>query len=142
MFDLIVIGGGPAGTTAAIIAARGGARVLLLERGRFPRHKVCGEFVSAESLALLSVLLVSEHAALLGNAIRIPHARIFLDGRTLETPVAPPAASITRLDLDAALWESAEKFQAFGEKLMPLIQQAGLKPDEPIVFPAHNFVNQ
>jgi hypothetical protein len=40
------------------------------------------------------------------------------------------------------VWESAEKFQAFGEKLMPLIQQAGLKPDEPIVFPAHNFVNQ
>jgi hypothetical protein len=30
----------------------------------------------------------------------------------------------------------------FGGKLMPLMQQAGLKPDEPIVFPAHNFVNQ
>jgi flavin-dependent dehydrogenase len=109
MFDLIVIGGGPAGTATAIIAARGGARVLLLERGRFPRHKVCGEFVSSESLALLSGLLISEHAALLGNAIRIPRARIFLDGRTLETPLAPPAASIARLDLDAALWESAEK---------------------------------
>jgi hypothetical protein len=40
------------------------------------------------------------------------------------------------------VWESAEKFQAFGEKLMPLIQQAGLELDEPIVFPAHNFVNQ
>jgi hypothetical protein len=40
------------------------------------------------------------------------------------------------------LWESPEKFQAFGEKLMPLIQQAGLKPDEPIIFPAHNFVSQ
>jgi hypothetical protein len=40
------------------------------------------------------------------------------------------------------VWESAEKFQAFGEKLMPLMQQAGLKPDEPVVFPAHNFVNQ
>jgi len=40
------------------------------------------------------------------------------------------------------VWESAEKFQAFGEKLMPLIQQARLEPDEPVVFPAHNFVNQ
>jgi hypothetical protein len=40
------------------------------------------------------------------------------------------------------VWESAEKFQAFGEKLMPLIQQAGLKPDEPVVFPVHNFVRQ
>jgi hypothetical protein len=40
------------------------------------------------------------------------------------------------------VWESAEKFKAFGEKLMPLIQQAALKPDQPIVFQAHNFVNQ
>jgi len=40
------------------------------------------------------------------------------------------------------VWESAEKFQAFGETLMPLIHQAGLKPDEPVIFPAHNFVNE
>ena len=40
------------------------------------------------------------------------------------------------------VWESAEKFQAFGERLMPLIQRVGLKPDEPVVFPVHNFVNQ
>jgi len=57
MYDLIVIGGGPAGSAAAIAAARAGAQVLLLERGRYPRHKVCGEFVSAESLDLLSTLL-------------------------------------------------------------------------------------
>jgi menaquinone-9 beta-reductase len=145
MFDLIVIGGGPAGTAAAIIAARGGARVLLLERGRFPRHKVCGEFVSSESLALLSVLLVSEHAALLGNAIRIPHARIFLDGRTLETSVAPPAASIARLDLDAALWESAEKC---GVEARQQIAVQGIKGNGPFLvatsagdFEAHALVS-
>jgi hypothetical protein len=40
------------------------------------------------------------------------------------------------------VWESVEKFQEFGGKLMPAMQQAGLKLDEPIVFPAHNFVNQ
>lgn len=108
MYDLIVIGGGPAGTSAAITCARSGARVLLLERGRFPRHKVCGEFVSAESLDLLANLLVAKHARLSSDSVRIPGARIFLDGRTLETPVDPPAAGISRLDLDAALWESAE----------------------------------
>jgi flavin-dependent dehydrogenase len=107
MHDLAIIGGGPAGTSAAIIAARGGASVLLFERGRFPRHKVCGEFVSAESLGLLRTLLGSQHAALLTNAVPIPRARVFLDGRTIETPVDPPAASIARLDLDAALWELA-----------------------------------
>ena len=68
-YDLIVVGGGPAGTAAAIVAGRKGRRVLLLERGRFPRHKVCGEFVSAESLALLKVLLDPRHAALLRDLV-------------------------------------------------------------------------
>jgi menaquinone-9 beta-reductase len=108
LYDLIIIGGGPAGTSAAISAVRLGARVMLLERGRFPRHKVCGEFVSAESLSLLKDLLDPQHAALLYDAIRIPRARLFLDGRTLHASVDPPAASIARFDLDAALWHSAE----------------------------------
>ncbi len=107
MLDLIVIGGGPAGTSTAITAARNSARVLLLERGRFPRHKVCGEFVSAESLGLLADLLDAQHAVLLNDAIRIPQARVFLDGHTIETPVEPPAASLARHDLDRALWEVA-----------------------------------
>jgi menaquinone-9 beta-reductase len=107
MYDLIVIGGGPAGTSAAITATREGANVLLLERGLFPRHKVCGEFVSAESLDLLGSLLGPNDKPSLDNAIRISKTRVFLDGRTIETSVSPPAASIARLDLDAALWESA-----------------------------------
>jgi hypothetical protein len=40
------------------------------------------------------------------------------------------------------VWESPEKFQAFGENLMPLLQQAGIKPAEPVVFPDHNFVKE
>jgi menaquinone-9 beta-reductase len=108
LYDLIIIGGGPAGASAAISAARGGARVLLLERGRFPRHKVCGEFVSAESLSLLQDLLDHEHTALLRDAVRIPRVRLFLDGRSLHARVDPPAASIARFDLDVALWHSAE----------------------------------
>jgi flavin-dependent dehydrogenase len=109
-YDLIVIGGGPAGASAAITAAREGASVLLLERGSFPRHKVCGEFVSAESLDLLGGFLGARHAPLLSTAIRIPQARLFFDGSTLQTPIDPPAASIARLDLDATLWEVAEEY--------------------------------
>src|SRR5277367_30082 len=97
MYDLVVIGGGPAGTSAAITAARAGARVLLLERGRFPRHKVCGEFVSAESLDLLANLLDSDSKTLLSDAVRIAKARIFLDGHMLQTVTDRPAASIARL---------------------------------------------
>jgi len=110
IYDLIVIGGGPGGASAAITAARNGASVLLLERGSFPRHKVCGEFVSAEALDLLGGLLGPRHAQLLTSAIRIPQARLFFDGSLLQTPIDPPAASIARLDLDATLWELAGEY--------------------------------
>jgi menaquinone-9 beta-reductase len=107
MYDLIVIGAGPGGSSAAITAARAGARVLLLERGRFPRNKVCGEFVSAESLDLLSSLLGSSGRSLIEQAPRISRTRIFVDGLMLTSPVEPSAASIARLDLDGALWAAA-----------------------------------
>jgi flavin-dependent dehydrogenase len=106
-FDLAVIGGGPAGASAAIAAARAGARVLLLERGRLPRQRVCGEFVSAESLDLLTGLLNHANSELLFSVPRIAQARLFFDGRTVTAPVDPPAASIARFDLDFALWQAA-----------------------------------
>jgi len=111
VYDVAVIGAGPAGAAAAITAARSGSSVLLLEKGSFPRQRVCGEFVSPESLALLSGLLSREHHALLDGAIRISHARIFLDGSQLSVPVEPAAASIARYDLDLVLWNSARNAQ-------------------------------
>ena len=108
-YDLIVIGGGPGGTAAAITAARSGARVLLLERGRFPRHKVCGEFVSTESLTLLHWLLGIQNHPLIDNAPRLQWSRLFLDGRTVRVPIEPAAASIARHDLDLALWRSSHE---------------------------------
>lgn len=104
-YDLIVAGGGPAGSACAITAARSGARVLLLEKERFPRHKVCGEFVSSESLRLLRVLLERE---LFQELPQIASARVFLDGKTLGIPVSPAARSIPRFDLDAALLAAAK----------------------------------
>ena len=108
LYDLIVAGGGPAGMAAAISAALRGASVLLLERGRFPRHKVCGEFVSAESLQPSKELVDYQNAELLYAALRIPRARLFLDGHILQASIDPPAVSIARFDLDLALWHSAE----------------------------------
>jgi flavin-dependent dehydrogenase len=106
-FDLIVAGAGPAGSACAITAARAGRRVLLLDKDRFPRHKVCGEFVSAESLQLLQSLLGDAHCREFAARAQVPAARILLDGKSISLPVAPPARSIPRFDLDAALLAAA-----------------------------------
>jgi len=49
-FDVIIAGAGPAGSSTAIHLARGGLRVLLVEQKKFPRPKLCGEFISPECL--------------------------------------------------------------------------------------------
>jgi flavin-dependent dehydrogenase len=54
--DVIVAGAGPAGTIAALVLARAGARVRVLERMRFPRPKLCGDTVNPGAVALLREL--------------------------------------------------------------------------------------
>ncbi len=105
-YDLIIAGAGPAGSACAITAARAGARVLLLEKDLFPRHKVCGEFVSSESLELLRELVGKK--SLSSNTL-VNAARFFIDGKCLSLPVAPPAQSIPRYAMDAALFQAARE---------------------------------
>lgn len=52
-YDAIVVGGGPAGSTAAYLLAKSGYRVMLLERGRYPREKVCAGCLSQKSIRFL-----------------------------------------------------------------------------------------
>lgn len=59
-FDALIVGAGPAGSTAAIQLARAGWSVALIERQRFPRRKVCGECIAASNLPLLQALGVGE----------------------------------------------------------------------------------
>jgi flavin-dependent dehydrogenase len=107
-FDVAVIGAGPAGCAAAITAARAGKRTVLFERGQYPRHKVCGEFVSAESHRVLEDLLGAD-SPLLIDPPQIAHARMFADGNCVEFDLGSPAWSITRYDLDFALWQTAQR---------------------------------
>lgn len=85
-YDVIIAGGGPAGSSAAIHLAQRGARVLLAEQKRLPRQKLCGEFISPECLPHFEKLGVSEqmqaaHGASLhstvfyarrGNSVNVP----------------------------------------------------------------------
>lgn len=59
-YDAIVIGAGPAGSTAAILLARAGWSVMVVETGTFPRRKVCGECIAASNLPLLDALGIGE----------------------------------------------------------------------------------
>jgi menaquinone-9 beta-reductase len=105
MYDLVVIGGGPAGCAAAITAVRAGADVLLLEAGDYPRQKVCGEFISPDACRLLRNL-IGEFLPL-ARCPRISRARIYIDNQVLETEIHPAALSVARFELDAALWAAA-----------------------------------
>jgi flavin-dependent dehydrogenase len=53
LYDVIVCGAGPAGAVAATVLARGGARVLLLDRARFPRDKLCGDTMNPGTVGML-----------------------------------------------------------------------------------------
>src|SRR6478752_4894146 len=63
MIDVIIAGAGPAGSVAAWLLARSGARVLLIDRETFPRDKLCGDTVNPGCLAFLASL------GLVGNVL-------------------------------------------------------------------------
>jgi menaquinone-9 beta-reductase len=62
MHDVIISGAGPAGSCAAYVLAKAGVRVLLLDRARFPRDKLCGDTLNPGAMALLGSLGLSAAA--------------------------------------------------------------------------------
>ncbi len=103
--DVVIIGGGPAGTAAAIVLARGGAQVMLVERERVPTHKVCGEFLSGE--ALLYLRRLGMDPSRLGG-VPLNTIRLTGMGGVTERRLPFAAMSLTRLCLDAELLRHAE----------------------------------
>ena len=52
-FDVLIVGSGPAGSIAALVLARGGARVALVDKTAFPRDKACGDLIGPRGVQLL-----------------------------------------------------------------------------------------
>ena len=106
MVDVVVVGGGPAGSTCAILLARAGLSVTLVERATFPRRKVCGEYLNTGAVRMLDRLgvLPEVHASaypLKGVRLVPPHAN------SVELPFSDGALACERETLDAILLRAA-----------------------------------
>jgi flavin-dependent dehydrogenase len=128
-FDLVVSGGGLAGSTLAALAARRGARVLVLERGSLPRDKVCGEFLSAEGCAVLARLGLAEGLRAAGG---VPVSR-WLVGTAGRRPLEGPlprtgAGDGTGLGVSRSLLDGSVLDHARREGAIVLERHEGVEP--------------
>lgn len=120
-FDVIIVGGGPAGSVAAWSLAKAGAKVAVVERAVFPREKVCGDYVEPGGLRILDAMGRLEPLSA-GGRLPITHNRIYFGPRLAyrgpipyygDLPEAPPhGLIIPRHELDTDLLETAERASA------------------------------
>jgi geranylgeranyl reductase family protein len=107
--DVAIVGGGPAGTSAAIALARNGRRVVIVDKARFPRDKCCGDGLTAGALRHLERLGLDPGHVASWQAVDLVKVRS-PSGRVVTFPLPTRgtyAAVARRADLDAALVEAA-----------------------------------
>jgi flavin-dependent dehydrogenase len=102
----LIVGGGPAGSAAAIALARGGLRPEVIERSAGDRDVVCGGFLGWDALARLKRLGLDSEAL---GARPIRRLRLVAGRRLFEGDLPQAAAGLSRRRLDAALLETAER---------------------------------
>jgi flavin-dependent dehydrogenase len=124
--DVLVIGGGVAGSAVAAHLARAGRHVVLVERRKAAHDKVCGEFISGEAAHYLRDLDIDLEAL---GAVRISRVRIYTCQRMVSAELRFPAFSISRRVLDEAILRKASSCGAelhrghFARSLRPFGRQ-------------------
>jgi len=113
-WDAIVVGAGPGGSVAALELARRGVKTLLVDRGHFPRDKVCGGCLNSEAVSTLKELGLESMLATLG-APALNRFDLWAGGSHYETGLSGGLA-VSRYTLDAALVEAAS---AAGVEFLP-----------------------
>jgi len=115
--DVFIAGGGPAGATAALLLARAGHSVVVHEKMRFPRRKVCGELIAASGVELLRTLgLGAELDAAAGPEVHT--IALWAGESTFEARMpawraaAPYPRALARELLDTLLLEQARRHGA------------------------------
>lgn len=104
--DVAIVGAGPAGSTLAALLARRGLDVALIDRDRFPRDKVCGEFLSFDALPILEHLGVATELDR-HRAPAIDRCRVVGRRHIYEFTFPTPARGVSRLLLDDLLCRTA-----------------------------------
>ena len=107
--DAVVVGAGPAGSTAALVLARGGARVVLVDKATFARDKACGDLVGPRALALLASLGLTPPAGRAVGEMMVvgpTGRRVLLPARAGRT-YPDHGLAITRMRFDAWLRDAA-----------------------------------
>jgi len=108
MFDVAIVGSGPAGASCAAFCARAGLRTLLLEREKFPREKVCGDCLNPSCTPVLARLGIADRVRLLPHAALNRVDFVAIGGRTVGVPLPAGAEiAVKRSLFDAALMDCA-----------------------------------
>ena len=111
-FDVAIAGAGPAGSSSAIQLALAGARVLLIEEKKFPRPKLCGEFISPECLTHFKRLGVMDQMSAAGGAAVSETVFYSRHGKSVAVPSewfmsGVPALGLSRSEMDHQLLQRA-----------------------------------